>query len=48
MAGDQGPDSRAELADAPPFLSWRGIYLIVLAALAIEITAGVVVTRLFR
>ena len=32
-----GPDPRAELADAPPFLSWRIIYLIVLGALAAEI-----------
>ncbi len=39
---DQG--ERAELDDAPPFLSWRAIYLIVLGALAIEILLGAVLT----
>jgi hypothetical protein len=39
---------RAELVDAPPFLSWRAIYLIVLAALALEIAAGAVLTGLYR
>jgi hypothetical protein len=29
--------SRAEMDDAPPFLGWRAIYLIVLGALAAEI-----------
>lgn len=48
MADDRRPDARAEMADAPPFLSWRAIYLIVLAALAVEIALGVAVTRLFR
>jgi hypothetical protein len=39
---DQG--DRAELDDAPPFLSWRAIYLIVLGALAIEILLGAALT----
>jgi len=42
------PATRAELADAPPFLSWRIIYLIVLGALATEIAVATVVTGLFR
>lgn len=48
MADDQRPDARAELADAPPFLSWRAIYVIVLGALAVEIALGALVTRFFR
>ena len=34
-----GPDARAraEMDDAPPFLTWRAIYLVVLGALATEI-----------
>jgi len=31
------PRARAEMDDAPPFLSWRAIYMIVLGALAAEI-----------
>ena len=31
------PAERAELDDAPPFLTWRAIYLLVLGALAIEV-----------
>lgn len=42
------PRARAELADAPPFLSWRIIYLIVLGALAAEIAIAAVVTGLYR
>jgi len=45
-AGSDGP--RAELGDAPPFLSWRAIYLIVLGALVIEAALGVALTVLFR
>jgi hypothetical protein len=29
--------NRAEMDDAPPFLTWRAIYLIVVGALAAEI-----------
>jgi hypothetical protein len=34
--------------DAPPFLTWRAIYLIVVGALAVEIALGAVVTVLLR
>jgi hypothetical protein len=39
---------RAEMGDAPPFLSWRAIYLILLAALAIEAALGIALTVLYR
>ena len=49
MESDRPPQpDRAELVDAPPFLSWRAIYLIVLAALAVEIAVGAVLTGLYR
>lgn len=35
------------LRDAPPFLSWRAIYTIVLGALAVETLLGVLLTALF-
>ena len=35
---------RAELDDAPPFLSWRAIYLIVLGALVVEVLLGAALT----
>ena len=41
-------EKREELDDAPPFATWRAIYLVVLGALAAEIAAGVVITLLFR
>jgi hypothetical protein len=45
MAADEKDEGdRAELDDAPPFLSWRAIYLIVLGALAIEILLGAALT----
>jgi hypothetical protein len=46
-ATKETPD-RAELADAPPFLSWRAIYFLVLGALAIEIVLGAVLTAVVR
>ena len=46
-AGDE-PDGRAELGDAPPFLTWRAIYLIVLGALALEVVLGVALTAVAR
>jgi hypothetical protein len=46
VAPDTG--ARAEMHDAPPFLSWRAIYLIVLGALAAEIAVGAILTALFR
>ncbi len=39
---------RAEMGDAPPFLSWRAIYLIVLGALAVEAALGAGLTVLYR
>jgi hypothetical protein len=50
MAGEtkDAPDARAELDDAPPFWSWRAIYLLVLGALAIEIALGVALTVVAR
>jgi hypothetical protein len=45
--GADGPPERAELRDAPPFLSWRAIYLIVLAALAADIAFGALLTVLY-
>lgn len=48
-AGASGGEAlRAEMGDAPPFLSWRAIYLIVLGALVIEAALGVALTVLFR
>jgi hypothetical protein len=46
--GDRQDPARAELGDAPPFLSWRAIYLIVLGALAVEVVLGVVLTAVAR
>jgi hypothetical protein len=49
MSGGENQDgNRAELGDAPPFLSWRAIYLLVLGALAVEIVLGVVLTAVAR
>jgi hypothetical protein len=49
MASDEtsSESDRKELRDAPPFLTWRAIYLIVVGALAIEIGLGVLVTIRF-
>jgi hypothetical protein len=44
-AGD--PPDRAELRDAPPFLTWRAIYFIVIAALAADIALGAALTVLY-
>jgi len=38
--------SRGEMDDAPPFLTWRAIYAIVLGALAAEIAAGIALSSL--
>jgi hypothetical protein len=42
MTSDGAPDgtggrARAEMDDAPPFFTWRAIYVIVLGALSAEI-----------
>ena len=44
---DAEPPERAELHDAPPFLSWRAIYIIVIAALAANIALGAALTALY-
>jgi len=36
-ASDGTERARAEMDDAPPFLTWRAIYVVVLGALAAEI-----------
>ena len=53
MATDGGGDdgdarARAALADAPPFLSWTGIYVIVMGALAGQIILYAALTALYR
>ena len=37
---------RGEMDAAPPFLTWRAIYAIVLGALAAEIAAGIALASL--
>jgi len=41
-------DARDELHAAPPFLTWRGIYLIVLGALGAQVVGFAVLTALCR
>ena len=43
-----GVERREEMHAAPPFLSWRAIYAIVLGALAIEIVVFAVLTAAYR
>jgi hypothetical protein len=38
------PSQGSEQHAAPPFLSWRAIYLIVIGALAVEIALGAIAT----
>ena len=40
MSAGGDESARAEMDAAPPFLTWRAIYVIVLGALAIEIAAA--------
>ena len=40
-------DEPRELHDAPPFLTWRAIYAIVLGALAVEVVLGVLLTAIY-
>jgi hypothetical protein len=44
VSGTNQDAGRAELDDAPPFLTWRAIYLLVLAALAVEVLLGAALT----
>lgn len=43
-ASSEQDADRAELDDAPPFLTWRAIYLLVLGALAVEVLLGAALT----
>ena len=45
-AGGSSSGRRGELDDAPPFLTWRAIYVLVLGALAVEIALGAVLTAI--
>jgi hypothetical protein len=48
-AGSAGSElPRAEMGDAPPFGSWRAIYLIVLGALVVEMALGALLSVLTR
>jgi hypothetical protein len=40
-------DEPRELHDAPPFLTWRAIYAIVLGALAAEVILGAILTAVY-
>jgi hypothetical protein len=44
--GERPGAPRVEMDAAPPFLTWRAIYAIVLGALAAEIAAGIVLSSL--
>jgi hypothetical protein len=46
LDGDR--DDHDPLADAPPFLSWAGIYVIVLGALAGQIVLYAALTAIYR
>jgi hypothetical protein len=45
MGGEPARDAPA--GDAPPFLSWRAIYAVVLGALAVEAILGAVLTAFY-
>jgi hypothetical protein len=51
MADESPPAARgatdAELAGAPPFLGWTGVYLIVLGALAAQVALYAALTAIF-
>jgi hypothetical protein len=40
--------ARPEMGDAPPFATWPRIYLVVLAALAVQVILYAVLTAAFR
>ena len=44
---DVDPDRRPDLHDAPPFWSWRAIYLLVLGALAAQVLLYLALARVF-
>ncbi len=49
MADEQVPaESRDELHAAPPFLTWRAIYAIVIGALAVQVIIYAALTAAYR
>jgi hypothetical protein len=54
MASDGEPEAprpeapRPEMSDAPPFGTWRRIYLIVLGALALQVVVYAALTAAYR
>ena len=46
--GVQGAAQNDELHAAPPFLTWRAIYTIVLGALALQVVIYAALTALYR
>ena len=48
MADSAKDPARDEMHAAPPFLTWRGIYLIVLGALAAQVIGFAILTALCR
>jgi hypothetical protein len=48
MADEHQPEAGDELHAAPPFLTWRAIYAIVLGALAVQVILYAVLTAAFR
>lgn len=43
-----GADAREELRAAPPFLTWRAIYTIVIGALALQVALYAALTAAYR
>ena len=43
-----GGAPRGEMHDAPPFASWRAIYVVVLAALAAQVALYAALTAIYR
>ena len=41
-------DHQSELEDRPPFLTWRGIYLLVLGALALQVVVYTVLSKVVQ
>jgi hypothetical protein len=40
--------SRAEMGDAPPFWTWRRIYIFVAGALAVQVVVYAAITAAYR
>ncbi len=43
-----GEGARDEMHAAPPFLTWRGIYAIVLGALVVQVAVYAALTAVYR